>query len=118
MDEVVILISVALSLVVLITYFVLTSNVGMIRRTLVSEGNHFDDYIKHLSFGNQEEALKSLNEFVWKKLKDVQLKKKVEPYRSEEYNDVKKVYEKYYHQIGAQFPPMLEYEKDNFILRK
>jgi hypothetical protein len=116
MEEVIILISVAVSLLVLITYFVLTSNVGQIKRAVVRNESHFDDYIKHLSFGNKEAALNSLNEFIWVKLKNVQLRNLVEPARSEEYNDVKAVYEKYYHQIGAEFPKMLKYKDSSFII--
>lgn len=117
--QTILIIQFLLGMTILIVYFMLAYNVGKIAKSLKKdEENLFYDYVKHLSFNDQEAAHKALNEFIWTQLHEIQLKKVLPEQRQKKYDDVKVIYEKYYKQIGKEFPPLLEYEEGNWIIKK
>lgn len=95
-------------LIILICFFIMGSNIGKLKRSLAkNQQQHWEDFIKYKSFGNLQEANKSLNEYMWIKLRDIQMKTLILEQRITRYEALKKEYEPFYQSIGAEFPAMV-----------
>lgn len=109
---IVIVLYVGLLLTILIVFFVMAYNVGKIKKFhFKTTIDWWNEYRKHIYFGNYPEALTALQEVVWKKSEEERTNLQTSEEMDHQYKLWKDFYSPLFEQCGGRFPDKLEFDK-------
>lgn len=98
------LLSGLVSLIALIVFFVMSSNVAKIRSILADKPTPRDQYYKHMFYGDQDKAREALKERFWMEVKNLRGMYVTTDERLKAYENKKITYSEDFKALGLTFP--------------
>ena len=99
------IIQIAAGLIILITFFVMASNISKIRKGIATnKEGYWDSYRKHAFFGENKEAMEALKNHLWCEIRKIQDSNLDDFVRSKDYEKIKEKYSPLFENIGYQMP--------------